>query len=488
LIYGLINLRDGMGQEISTTHFSQADFQRFERHLQQETGLLASWIAREELSRRPAVGGFELEVWLVDGNCDPVPINEAYLQRLNHEWVSPELSRFNVELNGSPRELHGDALSRMEDELTDTWRQCCRVAEEFDASLVMVGILPSVREQQLVLENMSRMKRYYALNEQVIRLREGRPIRLDIVGREHLQTTHHDVMLESATTSFQVHWQVPQSRAVRAYNASVIASAATVAVSANAPYLFGRDLWDETRIPLFEQAVEIGGFAGAAHGPLRRVSFGSGYVRQSMLELYQENLQHFPILLPMKFEGPEEELPHLRLHNGTIWRWNRPLIGFNDDGTPHMRIEHRVISAGPTIVDGIANAAFYFGLARYLSDLEPAPETRLSFSVARDNFYACARNGLQATVTWFDDCRGSMLQLLQQKLMPAARQGLQSLDMDAAQIDRYMGIIEARVESGQNGSQWQRQYVARHGCDMRALTAAYMKGQESAEPVHTWPI
>ena len=250
-----------MGQEIDTIDFSEQDFNDYREHLADETALLSEWFTQDRLAAQDNIGGFELEVWIVDQNYNPIPINDAYLNKLNSEWASPELSRFNIELNGAPESLQGKALSRLQHTLQQSWEHCYQVAGEFDAALVMIGTLPSVRDEQMVLENMSRMKRYYALNEQVLKQRQGKPLSLDIHGREHLQTTHFDVMLESATTSFQVHWQMPIDEALRAYNASVIASAATVAVSANSPFLFGKELWDETRVPLFEQSVQVGGIA-----------------------------------------------------------------------------------------------------------------------------------------------------------------------------------------------------------------------------------
>jgi hypothetical protein len=477
-----------MGQEIDTIHFTEQNFSDYRQYLGDETALLSDWFSTDKLASHANVGGFELEVWIVDQNYNPIPINDAYLRSLNSDWVSPELSRFNIELNGTPELLQGKGLSRLQQALEQSWQHCYQVAEDFDASLVMIGTLPSLRDEQLVLENMSRMKRYYALNEQVLLQRQGKPLSLDIVGREHLQTTHFDVMLESATTSFQVHWQMPIEEAVRAYNASVIASAATVAVSANSPYLFGKELWDETRVPLFEQSVQVGGIDGAAFGPVRRVGFGTGYVRQSMQELFQENCEHYPVLLPIAFDSEAEEMNYLRLHNGTIWRWNRPLIGFDAAGAPHLRIEHRVISAGPTVVDGIANAAFYYGLARYLSHLPEAPETLLPFAAARDNFYASAKHSLNARVTWIDGQKGPMKQLLQQQLIPAAEQGLLDLGIDKSDIDLYMGIIRQRVDSEQHGANWQKQYMHKYQCDMQSLTAAYAARQQSSEPVHTWSL
>jgi hypothetical protein len=309
---------------------------------------------------------------------------------------------------------------------------------------------------------------------------------LDIHGHEHLNILHNDVMLESAATSLQLHLKVGVDDAVRYYNAAQIVSAPLVAAASNSPFLFGKDLWDETRIPLFEQSVEVGGFAGASRGPVRRVSFGTGYAKESLFECFVENEAHFPVLLPIDFDGPASEMRHLRLHNGTIWRWNRPLIGYDDDATPHLRIEHRVLPAGPTVLDCIANAAFFYGLVQALAAGAIPPETQLPFATARDNFYAVARDGLDAQIIWLDGRKLSVQTLLLDQLIPLARYGLGLLDIDPGDRDLYLGIVKARVRNACTGSAWQRAWVARYGNDMQALTQAYYERQQSGEPVHDW--
>ena len=286
-----------MGQEIDRARFEPQDFERFASRLRQETRALHRLSEHGALSARGEVGGLELEVWLVDGDGDPCPLNEPFLERLADPNVVHELSQFNIELNVQPQALAGEGLRRLEDELTETWRACERVAAQLGASVVAIGILPTLRDAQLCPQNMSTSVRYRALNEQVLRLRCGRPIELHLVGAESLRSAHADVMLEAAGTSLQVHLQVPAARAARAMNAASILSAPTVALAANAPFLFGRRLWAETRIPLFEQAVDVG-------GPERRVTFGSGYVRSSLLELFVENEQHYAPILPLE-GGPE---------------------------------------------------------------------------------------------------------------------------------------------------------------------------------------
>lgn len=476
-----------MGQEIERAHFSKRDFALFVARLREETALLETMFHAEALCRHGRVAGFELECWLVDESLRPAPLNLAFIERFAGKLVTPELANFNVEFNTTPRRLEGDALRCMEHEIGSIWRRANLVARDLGSHLLMIGILPTVRRQDLCMANMTPLKRYRALNEQVLRLRRGRPLRLDIRGEDHLRMEHHDVMLEAATTSFQIHLQVPPRQAARYYNAAKIVSAPLIALCANAPLLFGRRLWTETRIPLFEQAVAVG-YGQEGKTPHARVTFGHGYVRESLMECFQINFSEYEVILPMLLSAPPRELGHLRLHNGTIWRWNRPLIGFDADGTPHLRIEHRPLPAGPTVVDMIANAALFHGLVEMLATSAKAPEQCLPFAAAKANFYACARDGLAAAVTWLDGRRHGVDSLLRNVLLPLALQGLQALGLDPGDIERYLGILQDRMATGQTGSVWQRHFLDGHGNDPFALTAAYHANQQSGVPVHRWPL
>lgn len=477
-----------MGEEIQNSQFDEQDYARFEQRLKQETELLKSWAGEDKLASTAPKGGFELEAWLIDDQLEPAPINQAFLERLDTELASPELASFNFEVNSTPRDLDDHVFTAMHNELTRTWRHCRKTAAALDAGVIMIGILPTVKNDSLTLANMSSMQRYRALNREVLRMRRGKPLVFDINGEEHLRVTHRDVMLESAATSFQIHLKLTPQNAVPLFNASIILSGPMVALSANSPFLFGKNLWAETRIPVFEQAVAVGGYDAARFGPIRRVTFGNGYVRQSLLECFEDNLAHYPVMLPVDLGDDAEQLSHLRMHNGTIWRWNRPLVGFDEDGTPHLRVEHRVVPAGPTLVDTIANAAFYYGAVTALANMETPPSRRLAFDRARDNFYAAARFGLRAQQTWFDEAHVSVSELIRKQLLPLAREGLAQLGVAEADSREYLEIIEQRVASGRNGAQWQRDYVQQHGRDMHQLTSAYLERQKQGDPVHDWSL
>ncbi|MBK1643442.1 glutamate--cysteine ligase [Thiocapsa imhoffii] len=470
-----------MGQEISQAAFTEEDFERFASRLNAETDQLEEWFASARFATAEPTVGFELETWLVDPQMQPAPKAETLLAGLDDPLVVAELARFNVEINGAPVPLRGASLTRLAEALTRTLERCNRVAAGLGTRLMMIGILPTVLPEHLTLEAMTPRLRYQALNQRIFSLRRGLPLGLVIDGHERLELTRHDVMLEAAATSFQIHLRVTPETAARVYNASKIISGLMVAISANSPYLFGRDLWSETRIPLFEQAVSIG-------GPIlqERVNFGFRYAECSIMETFRANLDRYPILLPARLEDATHSLPHLRLHNGTIWRWNRPLLGFDPDGRAHLRIEHRVLPAGPTVVDMVANAALYLGAVSDLAQQDEPPERRIPFAQSRVAFYRCARDGLDAEIQWLDGHQQPVVQILREDLVPRAARGLRRLGVDPAEAQYWLGIIAGRVRNERTGSSWQRQWVAQHRRDLSDLTAAYLERQRRGTPVHEW--
>lgn len=472
-----------MGDEIRQRHFNADDFRRFRLRLDDETRLVSDLFERNAFSSRGDMVGFELEAWIVDAGGHPHPENERLIQAVDNPLVVPELAAYNLELNGSPTALQGSVFSRIHDELSATWERCRAGAREIGCQLATIGILPTIRPDLLNSSYMSDMVRYHALNDRILALRDGAPLHISIPAGDGLDMLHDDVMLEAAATSFQIHLQCKPERAVRDFNASIVASAPIVALAANSPFLFGRALWDETRIPLFEQAVST----GPRTPP--RVTFGSGYAQRSLAELFAENQRDHAVLLPFVQAGePPHKYAHARFQNGTVWRWNRPLLGFDFDGEPHLRIEHRVVPAGPTLHDCVANAAAWLGMVRGLVERETPIERDIDFATARNNFYAAARSGLDATLTWTGGARRAARDLLLGDLLPLAAAALRRLEIPQAEIDRYIGTAMARADTGQTGARWQRAWVARHGADWPKLTLAYVEAQESGEPVHSWPV
>lgn len=471
-----------MGDEIDRRHFDAVDFSRFRRLLKQETDHLRSLMEADRFSTRGDIVGFELEAWIVDGAGEPKALNKKFLNALKNPLVVPELSQFNVELNGSPSALTGNVFSRLHDELLSTWEDCQATANALNCNLVQIGILPTIQQNLLSSDHMSDMVRFQALNDRLMALRDGSEIEICIKGsNEVLDIRHDDVMLEAAATSFQIHLQCKPERAIRDFNASIVASAPMVALSANSHYLFGKALWTETRIPLFEQAIDI----GARH--LNRVYFGSDYVNESLMEVFSANLHDHAILLPYVQAEPLHKYAHLRFQNGTIWRWNRPLIGFDYDGQPHLRIEHRTVPSGPTIKDCIANCAAFVGFVRALVDRSRPIEEEIPFDIAKENFYQAATHGLDAEIVWTNGKTVQVSEIILEELLPAAKEALTVANVPVDECELFLGIIRDRVHSGLNGTVWQQQWVAKHGRDFPRLTLEYARLQETNEPVHTWP-
>ncbi len=479
-----------MGTEIQRSNFSRADFAIFAERLSQETGLLKQWFSDGAFARHSGVCGLELEGWLLGRDWRPVARNEEFLERVDDPLVVPELSRFNFEINTRPQPAGAEMFTRLHEQLREVWQRCESHATALGLVPLHIGTLPTLDDDVMTLANMSPLQRYYALNREILRHRQGSPLHIDIAGaRERLQVTHHDVMTEAATTSLQIHIQLDPAQAVRIYNAAQILAAPMVAVAANAPFLFGHDLWADTRVPLFEQSVAAPAFHDAQGNLVERVTFGTRYLESSVLELYEENLSAFPVLLPLSEADEPERMRHLRLHNGTIWRWNRPLVDFDDTGQPTLRLEHRVCSAGPTLADEVANIVLFYGLVHYLAGLEQSPESRLPIEMARANFYEAARLGLGARVFWLDGHEHDLRELLLDMLLPACIESLEKLGLAASEVQTWIeGIILPRIESARTGTDWQRRFVARHGRDFPTLVRVYHERQQQQWPVHQWTI
>lgn len=479
-----------MGSNIGRSFFSESDFLQFRENLRKETKILMDWFSSDLFDRSGEMCGFELEGWLVNKNYTPVPQNEFFLEKVNSSLVVPELSKYNFEINTNPHPLDKNLPDHLQQEFATTWSTCVDTAESMGCKVIMIGILPTIEDRMLTLEHISPLQRYAALNREILRSRKRQPLKIHIEGeRETLTVTHHDVMAEAATTSLQIHLQVPPETAGRQYNIAQILSAPMVAIAANSPFLFGKELWLDTRIPLFEQAVKLPSFPDKTGRIISRVTFGSGYVRNSLREIFLENLDGFPVLLPDLFDEDFNRLSHLRLHNGTIWRWNRPLIGLDNSGNPHLRIEHRVPSAGPSIPDITANILFFYGTMHHLLEQEKPPEQEIAFENARQNFYLAAKEGLDAKIVWRKGERIALREILLEELLPGACSSLRKKGLDPHQITYTLEeILKQRIITGRTGAAWQKEYISRHGPLFSEMTHAYHENQNQQIPVHTWKI
>lgn len=465
-----------MGQEIATSTFTPADFERFRDRLTAETALLHQYFDTQHFIDEPLRCGLEVEAWITTPTGYPAPLNETLLSQLNHPLIGPELAKFNIEFNTTPQALDCNTLNALEQELTQNWQLASTAAKTLGMALTSIGTLPSTQMSDLISDNMSISKRYFAINQQMMRLHGG-SFDLVIEGVDRFTHTCTTIMAEAATTSWQIHLQIPLERSVRYYNASLIASAAVVAIAANSPYLFGHQLWHESRIPLFEQVI-------ANPQGLNRVTFGQNYAHHSLFECFLSNLNDYAVLLPITFDTPAEHFSHLNLHNGTIWRWNRPIIGVSPGEAPHIRLEHRVMAAPTTLADGIASTAFFLGLTQALATTPEPPEALLPFAQARANFYAAARQGLAAQVMWLDHQSHVLQSLMLSTLLPLAEQGLAALNLPT----HYLTAIAKRCQTGQTGATWQQRFIAREGKDFAQLVRCYHQHQVTNALIHTWSL
>ncbi len=444
--------------------------------------------------------GAEQETVLVDDDWRPAPVNLKILERLADKRFTTELGRFNIEYNLDPIDAGGDCLTRLERQLEELLAKGQEAARQEGATMLLTGILPTLTQSDLTLANMTPVPRYQALNDAMSKLRGDR-FHLRIKGRDELIIDHDNVMLEACTTSFQLHYQVSADEFAHLYNIAQVLAAPVLACATNSPLLFGRLLWRETRIALFQQSVDTRGQTDSIRDVEPRVSFGRSWVRRSALEIFQEDLARFRVLLGGRVTedpfavlaaGGTPDLTALRVHNSTVYRWNRPCYGISD-GKPHLRIENRVLPSGPSIVDEVANAALWYGLMSGAGSRWGDVTERMEFAMARENFVAAARRGMGADLYWLHGDHVPAPDLLRDELLPLARQGLEDLEVDGADIDRYLGVIAERVDSQRSGSQWQVTSLdamgdcARHE-GLAALVAASCERQAQGQPAHTWPL
>lgn len=490
-----------MGDQQVKNQFDAEQLRLFSRKLLTDLRALETMLEEGLFETEVRRIGAEQEMFLVDRDWRPALVAPELLKRIDDPHFTTELGRFNLECNLDPITLGGTSLREMERQLTVLLHKARMAAEELDTQVVLCGILPTLDKADLSLENMTPRPRYFALNEAMNRLR-GERYHLYVKGRDEINVTHDNVMLESCNTSFQVHFQVKPENFARLYNAAQAVAAPVLAAATNSPMLFGRQLWRETRIALFQQSIDTRSPAGHLRTLSPRVSFGRRWVDESVVEIYKEDISRFRVIMSTEVDedpfevidrGMAPRLQALRLHNGTIYRWNRPCYGISG-GKAHLRIENRILPAGPTPLDEVANAAFWFGLLNGVSTLFPDVTEVMEFDVARENFVAAARLGLGAHLSWPERGNIPAQQLLLVELLPVARQGLEELDTDSSDIDRYLGVIEERIRSLRTGSQWQvDSYDSMKGdgsqveC-LTAIVAATVSRQRTEQPVHTWKL
>lgn len=444
--------------------------------------------------------GAEQEMFLVDENLRPAPVSVEVLAHAKDPRLTTEIAKFNLEANLTPLNLSGLCLSKMESELNYVLERARDSANNFGADVLLAGILPTLRKSDLTLDNLTPSPRYKQLNDSVIKLRGG-PFNIHIKGLDEINITHDNIMMESCNTSFQIHFQVGAKEFAPLYNMAQLITAPVLAAAVNSPLLFGHRLWQETRLALFQHSTDARSATQQARSQPTRVSFGNRWIDKSVLELFQEQIARFRLIMineisenPLSIlaRGEIPQLTALCMHNGTIWPWNRACYGVKD-GIAHLRIENRALPSGPTVRDEIANTAFFAGLMLSLPHEYGEVSKVMSFDDAKTNFFAAARHGLNAQFNWVDGKAHSASTLILDHLLPLAHEGLEQAGVDPADADRYLGVIQDRVSSGQTGSQWIMKSLSVANdkpseVRNRLLAGEMLMRQKSAEPVHLWPV
>lgn len=489
-----------MGEVISARTFTREDRQLYRDKVHRCLDVLARMLAESRFDFDRPLTGMEVELNLVDDDGRPSLRNTEVLARIDDPSFVQELGRFNLEINVPPKSLTGDGVERYEAEVREALNAAEDTVRDIGAHMVMIGILPTLFAEHMTPESLSTNPRYALLDEQLL-LARGEDLRIDIRGGPETLTVSSDsIIAEAACTSAQFHLQVSPDDFAQTWNAAQCLAAVQVGVGANSPYFLGRELWSETRIALFTQAADTRPVELKAQGVRPRVWFGERWIT-SVFDLFEENASYFPALLPIIEDedpvavleaGGTPALHELRLHNGTVWRWNRPVYDIHD-GVPHLRVENRVLPAGPTVVDMLANGALYFGALRMLAAQDRPIWSQMAFSTAEENFTNAAMVGMDATVFWPGSGEVPVSELALRKLVPLAHEGLKDWGVDDAIRERLLGVIEGRCASGRNGATWQVSAVsALEGRGLpreealRIMTQEYVARMHSNEPVHTW--
>ncbi len=442
--------------------------------------------------------GAEQELCFIDDEGNPSMVGPSILRAINDDHFTTEIGKFNLEINLDPYELRSDCLRNTERQLLQLLGKLANSASDANSNVLLTGILPSLTHLHLQEECMAPVERYRLLS-QVMRAMRGRDFEIHIIGVDEMIASNPSILFEACNTSFQMHLQIEPEEFVDHYNWAQMISGPVLAVCTNSPLLFGRELWAETRIALFQQSVDTRSYTGHLRDKQSRVYFGNRWLRDSVSEVFKEHLTRFPMVFSTKVEknsldslreGEIPKLKALRLHNGTVYTWNRICYGLSE-GLPHLRIECRYIPAGPTVADEIANFAFWLGLMKGLPEHYKNLHHIASFRSAKDNFYRAARIGMGASFDWMGKNIPAE-RLLLEELLPIAKVGLEKIPLNDSDIHRYLDIIEQRIMKQQTGAQWQvhnfrcLRDAYGPGIAVHKLAQAMYEQQESGVPVANW--
>lgn len=493
-----------MGEAVTSDHYTPQQRTRYRQYLAEDLEIFDHHLQESEFDDQDSIG-LELELNLVDEDMQPAFRGPQILESLDPEYQT-EIGTFNLELNHPPLAVAGSGLRDLEEGITRRLERVRDAAASHGVRPVMIGTLPTLRTEHLEdPQCMVPEKRYQGLSNAVLASR-GEMVTIDVAGTEHYRHLFSTITPEATCTSAQLHLQVSPERFAGAWNAAQAMAGVQVALAANSPLFLGYDAWRENRIPVFRQSIDTRTPELVTQGVRPRVWFGERWIT-SVFDLFEENVRYFSPLLPESrqisgtpmMRGATPALHYLTLHNGTVWRWNRPIYAPSED-LAHLRVENRLLPAAPTPTDLIADAAFYYGVLNYLTHQTRPVWSRLTFDSARENFFTAAKHGIHSRLRWPRHGSTDAATLITEVLLTPARKGLAALDVDTDVIDYYLGIIAERARTRCNGAEWQLRTMRAIGGtrtrpdspERRAALAEmlrrYLRHQETGQPVHTWPI
>ncbi|MDX1670751.1 MAG: CBS domain-containing protein [Balneolaceae bacterium] len=481
---------------------SQEEVQQFMKYVLRDLRAMEKMLNEDGwFEKEPIRIGAEQELCIVDQQAKANPISMEVLDKLEDSNIfTTEFAKFNLEINMTPLEFRGECLSQMEENLQQRVDRVREVAAEMDGEILMTGILPTIRKADVDLKNLTPLERYRALCQAVNKLR-GESFELRIQGMDELLIKFDSPLLEAVNTGFQVHMQVTPEDFVQKYNYALALTGPVLACAVGSPIFLGKRLWSETRIALFQQSVDTRTAGDHIRDTSPRVTFGNEWVNDSILDIFREDTARYRVMLSseqtedveqLMKEGTPPQMNALQVHNGTVYRWNRPCYGISN-GQAHLRIENRVFPSGPTVTDEVANSAFWLGLMNKMDDYHEDIRDVMDFDDARMNFVAASKLGLDTSFRWVNNRRVNAVDLITEELIPIAREGLAKADVNQSDIDTYLEIIEERTKSGKTMSQWLLKNYAslmkennskEHS--LAAITMSMIKYEKKGEPIHKW--
>ncbi len=494
-----------MGEQKVSLAKDQKEMQAFTKRLLNDVSALEYMLENDWFESDIVRIGAEQEMCLVNAKTfKPAKINMEVMKKMKkYKWLDTELAQFNLETNLTPHEFKGDALRKLEDENLGYLNKIRETVGKMGAKVVLTGILPTLRKFDLDLENLTPNPRYHALMTSIHGQLIGNNFEINLNGIDELHIQHESPLLEACNTSFQVHLQVAPAHFVELYNIAQTLTGPVIALAANSPLVFGKRLWHESRIAMFQQSVDTRTSQQHLRERSPRVNFGNDWLHRSILEIYKEDISRFRILMTADEKeeswdkihaGVTPKLKSLQVHNSTVYRWNRPCYGISDNGQAHLRIENRVLPAGPTVLDSTANAAFWLGAMVGMHNQYGDITQKIGWDDVRDNFTKASRYGIDSKFTWFGDKKYAAVDLILKELLPIAREGLEFRNIDTADIDRYLGIVEERIKQHCTGARWQLRTFTKLKKSITkdeaaaVVTACIIENQEKEMPVHEWKI